>query len=160
MRILDNDERTPRPAQASPTTGGGFADPAALRTAPVITDDEAPPRSGDETIFSVLAGRARSRPLAHLWITAVIGAVDAVALAIARPGLWWVAAACAAVSGYATWGIADRAFDRLDGEGRRGAKGVALRLVRVLAIAIGLVGVVATVIGFLGVSVGKTGPPG
>ena len=118
------------------------------------------PEVADETIFSVLAGRARSRPLSHLWITAVVGGVDAIALAIARPGLWWIAAACAAVTGYATWGIADRAFERLDPIARKGVKGVALRIVRVLAVACGILGAVATVVGFLGASVGKTGPPG
>jgi len=161
MDIHDNDDRTPRPAHASPGSSGAVADPASDSSRSVFVDDEPAVRNAaDETIFSVLAARARSRPLSHLWVTAVIGAVDAVALAIARPGLWWIAAACASVTGYAIWGIADRALDRLDPAARTGSKGKALRVMRVLAVGCGILGAAATVIGFLGASVGKTGPPG
>ena len=160
MGILDNNDGTPRPAHASPRSGGAVAEPAGEPTPSLFTGEEASVPRADETIFSVLADRARSRPLSHLWITAVIGAVDAIALGIARPGLWWIAAACASVSGYAAWGIADRAFDRLDPSARKGAKAVGLRMIQVVSIACGILGAVAMVIGFLGASVGRTGPPG
>ena len=161
MGILDDDDGTPRPVHASPRSSGAVAEPASDASASLFVDDEtAIPRAAEQTIFGVLADRARSRPLSHLWITAVIGAVDAVALGIARPGLWWIAAACASVSGYAVWGIADRAFDRLDPLARNGAKAVGLRMIQIVAVTCGILGAGAMVVGFLGASVGNSGPPG
>jgi hypothetical protein len=114
----------------------------------------------EETVFSVLAGRARTRASTHLWLTAGIGGVDAVALLAARPALWWVAAACATVSAYAVWGLADRALSHLDGDARRRWKPVVLRGVRVLAVVAGVAGAVVTALGFLGVALGKSTPHG
>ncbi len=161
MGIFEHDHDTVRPAHGSAGPTEAVAEPASDVPGPAFAEPLVlDPAVVDETIFSVLAGRARSRPLSHLWITAIVGGVDAIALGIARPGLWWIAAGCAAVSGYATWGIADRALERLDSTARNGLKGTALRVVRILAVACGIIGAVATVVGFLGASVGKTGPPG
>ena len=130
---------------------------------PAIVDEEPPPAIAprDETIFTILAGRARSHELRHLWLTAAIGGIDAVALTIARPSLWWVAAACASVGAYATWGIADRALVRRESDGRGGGwSAAALHGIRGLAVGGGIVGAIAAVIGFLGVALGNSGPPG
>jgi hypothetical protein len=121
---------------------------------PTATDD------GEETVFSVLAGRARTRASAHLWLTAGIGGVDAVALMATRPTLWWVAAGCATVSMYAIWGLADRALSHLDENARRRWKPRVLRGVRVLAVAAGVAGAVATALGFIGIALGKGTPQG
>ena len=113
----------------------------------------------DETIFSVLAGRARSRAPSHLWLTAAIGGIDAVALMIGRPSLWWVAAACAAVAAYAVWGLVDRTLAvGAHPPGSWGYRG--LRVVGALAMAAGFAGAVAAVLGFLVLSLGRAGPPG
>ena len=137
------------------------------RQVDIVEQEEAPPGTvgasrtaeTDETIFSILADRARTRAPSHLWLTTAIGGIDAVALMIARPSLWWVSAACAAVAAYAIWGLADRTMaqgiDAPDSWRRRG-----LRLVRGLAIGGGLVMVIAAVLGFLQVALGNSGPPG
>ena len=161
MGILDDDDGRTRPVHTSLRSSGAVAEPASNASTSLFAGEETSiPRPAEQTIFGVLADRARSRPLSHLWITAVIGAVDAVALAVARPGLWWIAAACASVTGYAAWGIADRAFDRLDPLARNGAKAVGLRMIQILAVTSGILGAAATVVGFLGASVGNSGPPG
>ena len=113
----------------------------------------------DETIFSVLAGRARTRAPSHLRITAAIGGIDAVALMIARPALWWAAAACAAVAAYALWGLVDRAL--AVGAHQPGSwRYRVLRVVGALAMAGGFAGAIAAVLGFLVLSLCGTGPPG
>lgn len=113
----------------------------------------------EETIFSILAGRARSRASSHLWLTAGIGGIDAVALMIARPSLWWLAAACAAVAAYAVWGLVDRALAAgshpAGSWSRRG-----LRIIAAVAMAGGFAGAIAAVLGFVVMSLGNSGPPG
>jgi hypothetical protein len=113
----------------------------------------------DETIFSVLAGRARTRARSHLWLTAGIGGIDAVALMIGRPSLWWLAAACGAVGAYGVWGLVDRTLtqgiDAPAGWRRR-----ALQLGGDLAMVAGFVMAIGAVLGLLAVTVGRVGPPG
>ena len=113
----------------------------------------------EETIFTVLAGRARTHASSHLWLTAAIGGIDAVALMIGRPTLWWVAAACAAVAAYAVWGLVDRRLTvaaHPPGSWRYRM----LRLVGGLAMAGGFAGAIAAILGFLVTSLGNSGPPG
>jgi hypothetical protein len=113
----------------------------------------------DETIFSVLAGRARTRARSHLWLTAGIGGIDAIALIIGKPSLWWLAAACGAVGAYGVWGLIDRSLAQGNaspaGWGRR-----VLRLGGDLTMVGGFVMATAAVLGFLAVTVGRVGPPG
>ena len=118
------------------------------------------PEVAEETIFSVLAGRARTRAPFHLWLTAGIGVIDAIALSLFQPNLWWVAAAFGAVSAYATWGLADRALGDGTANPNRLLGPKVLRGIRGLVVVVGLACAVAAVIGFLGVSLGRSGPPG
>ncbi len=120
----------------------------------------------DETIFTVLAGHVRTRSSAHLWITAAIGLIDSVALALARPGLWWVSAAFAGATAYAVWGLADRRLADLAhaepgpspvSPGRRKWVRLALRGIKGLAVVVGIAAVLAAAAGFLGAALGRPG---
>ena len=106
------------------------------------------------TIFTMLAARARTRASAHLWLTAGIGGIDALALVVARPSLWWIAAACLSVSAYAVWGLADRALARADRTASRWRVGT-LEVVRAVSVAVGVAGGVGTRVGFLGAALGR-----
>ena len=139
--------------------------PELTRTGPEVAID-AP---GDETVFTVLAGQVRTRSSAHLWLTAAIGVIDSLALAVAWPGLWWVATGFVAVTAYAIWGLADRGLGRsLTGNSmaaeamaeRRSWRPIALRGVKGLALVVGMAAVLATVAGFLVGALGRAGPPG
>src|SRR5688572_23257845 len=50
----------------------------------------------EESVFAVLAARARTHSRLHLLATTIIGAVDAVALGVAHPALWPLATLFAA----------------------------------------------------------------
>ena len=89
-----------------------------------------------ETVFTVLAGQARSHSRAHLWITAIVGAVDAAWIFAVYPSLWWLASAFAAGGAYGLWGITDRAI--ADGRGGRWS-----RVLRVARAGLALGGVIA-----------------
>ena len=148
MDIIEHEQRAAGPVTFG--TGQGelnrsVADPATPAAGPET----------DETVFSVLATRARTRASAHLWLTAGIGAIDAVALTVARPSLWWLAAACVSVSAYAVWGLADRALARSGGAPRRAWTPLLLNLIRGSAIALGVAAGAATAIGFLGAALGR-----
>ena len=167
MDILEHEERVSRLGSYPAGTPGAVAasakDPASIAESgpsSVATAEQAATDDGEETVFTVLAGRARTRASAHLWLTAGIGAVDAVALMATRPALWWAAAACATVSAYAIWGLADRALSHWDNDARRHWKPILLRGVRVLAVIAGIAGAVATALGFLGIALGKGTPQG
>jgi hypothetical protein len=127
----------------------------------IVADSQgtAPPPDTDseETVFTMLAARARTRAAAHLWITAGIGFIDALALMVARPSLWWVAAACLTVSAYAVWGLADRALARSAGGLPARWTPWGLRAVRVAAVAVGIAGGAATMVGFLATALGSAG---
>ena len=123
----------------------------------------------DETVFTVLAGHARTRSSAHLWITAAIGIIDSVAVAVAWPALWWVATGFIAVTAYAVWGLADRRVadaslsEPADGAAPDEARPwlpLALRILKGLALVGGTAAVLATVAGFLIGALGRAGPPG
>lgn len=129
------------------------SDPLTIAAVAPTTDrGDAAPR--DETVFTVLATRVRTRAPAHLWITAAVGAIDAVALLIARPTLWWVAAACAAVTAYAAWGLADRALS-VHGPTLHDSKWLGLETVRGSAIVVGVAATAVTVFGFVGAALGR-----
>ena len=126
-----------------------------------------PPR--DETVFTVLAGQVRTQSSAHLWMTAAIGVIDSVALAVAWPGLWWISTGFVAVTSYAVWGLADRRLaaismaDPISADTpaeHRLVLPLALHGVRGLALVAGIVATLATVGGFLVGALGRAGPPG
>lgn len=125
-----------------------------LASAPPSADGPVSPPA-DETVFSVLATRARSRAPAHLWITFAVGAIDAVALMAARPTLWWVAAAFAGVASYAAWGLADRALSAPGPVALRDSKWLGLQGVRGIAIVGGIAATAVTVFGFVGAALGR-----
>ena len=62
-----------------------------------------------DNVFRTLGNHARTRSVAELWITTVVGAVDAGLLWWQHPLLSWVAAGCAAMAAYGGWGLLDRA---------------------------------------------------
>ena len=61
-----------------------------------------------DNVFRTLGNHARTRSVMELWITTVVGAVDAGLLWWQHPLLSWVAAGCAAVAAYGAWGLLDR----------------------------------------------------
>jgi hypothetical protein len=73
---------------------------------PVIAPDAG--RSADN-VFRTLGNHARTRSVTELWITTMVGAVDAALLWWQHPLLSWVAAGCAAMAAYGGWGLLDRA---------------------------------------------------
>ena len=145
MDIVEHDEA--RPATVESLNGEIVVD---SRGEPMLAD-----AGSEESVFDMLAARARTRAAAHLWITAGIGAIDALALMVARPTLWWVAAACLSVSAYAVWGLADRALVRTDRSPRGRWAPLGLRAVRVIAVVVGVAGGAATMLGFLGAALGR-----
>jgi hypothetical protein len=143
---------------------GHAAATSSVLATPSETSGAAPGATGaepaDETVFSVIAGHARTRAPAHLWITAGIGVIDAAALMFARPSLWWASAAFAAVSAYAIWGLADRALSRRAGDPGRRRASLALEGVRVIAVVGGVAAAIMAALGLLGAALGNSGPPG
>src|SRR5688500_3191224 len=82
----------------------------------------AAPAAG-ETIFTLIADRARSHSTFHLALTAIVGIIDALAIGWARPTFWPVAALFAAMGAYGAWGYVDRAIVRMEqGQPSRGAR--------------------------------------
>lgn len=167
MDIFEHEERGPGlasdPAGASRTLNEPAEAPADMpepAEASVAIAEREAAEDAEETVFTVLAGRARTRASAHLWLTAGIGGIDALALMVARPALWWVAAACATVSAYAIWGLADRALTHWDAETGGRWTPMLFRAVRGLAVAAGVAGAVAAALGFIGVALGKGTPHG
>jgi hypothetical protein len=71
----------------------------------IVSDAE---RNADN-VFRTLGNHARTRSVTELWITTVVGAVDAGLLWWQHPLLSWVAAGCAAMAAYGGWGLLDRA---------------------------------------------------
>ena len=96
-------------------------------------------------VFTVLATQARSHSRAHLWITAVVGTVDAAWLTVAHPSLWWLASAFAAGGAYGLWGITDRAIAGADVGNRTDT----LRIVRLALAAGGAVAAAAAMYGLM-----------
>ena len=117
---------------------------------------QAPPAAAEpgedgETIFTVIAGRARSHSAAHLVLTAAIGFVDAAAIAWAHPTAWWVALLFAAAGAYGSWGLLDRGVAFRVGKGHPGGPVTAgLRIARETMALLGMVAVIAGVGGFIG----------
>ena len=164
MDVWEHDNRGPVVAGHSPQAGGLVGSAVLgpeVRNPPDASIPAAAHGGGtdaDETVFTVLAGRARTHATAHLWLTAGIGGIDAAALMIGRPALWWLAAACGAVTAYAVWGLADRA-ESYAGPTARWTR-VACRGVKGVALVVGVAAALAAAIGFLGVALGKSTPNG
>ena len=113
-----------------------------LTAAPPATS--APRTEDDETVFTIIAARARSHEIAHLVLTAVIGFVDAAAIGWAHPTFWPVALLFAAAGAYGTWGLLDRAVSVRSRAGRdRGPGTDALRILRETVALLGIAAVVA-----------------
>jgi hypothetical protein len=152
--IFEHDEHRTSPVafRAEPGEPGEPGELLETRGQPAVAIDRP---AAEETIFSLLAARARTRASAHLWLTAGIGGIDALALTIARPALWWIGAACVTVSAYAVWGLADRALVRSAPTPSGYWTRLSLGAVRASAVTVGIVGAGATVVGFLLTALGR-----
>ena len=128
----------------SPEPGGAHG----LAAAPPAT---APPADADETVFTIIAARARSHSPAHLVLTAAIGFIDAAAIAWAHPSWWAVALLFTAAGAYGTWGLLDRAVAfRVQSGHPSGAATHGLRIAREAVTLLGVVAFVAGVGGIFG----------
>jgi hypothetical protein len=106
--------------------------------------------SSGDNVFDVLARHASERSPAELWTGAVGGFVSAAFILAQHPRLHWLGAGFAAVAAYGIWGLADRALERRDAEGRTGAAANAvLSIVRVVAIPAGIVSAILAVGSFM-----------
>ena len=132
----------------SPEPGNAADLPPAGSTAAAVVEAE-------ETVFSLIAARARSHSTAHLALTAVIGVLDAAAIAWAHPSFWPVAMLFAAAGAYGAWGLIDRAVAHRAAKGPSDAAStMGLRVLRESVALLGLVAVVAAVAGIFGASLG------
>ena len=123
----------------------------ALGDAGATIAPSSPEVASDETVFSVIASRARSHSPAHLALTAVIGVIDAAALGSAHPGAWSVAAVFAAAGAYGLWGLLDRGLDLLVAAGKRDSPLTNLtRIVREMVAVLGFIAIVAAAAGLFG----------
>lgn len=128
----------------SPETGGAH-------TLAAPTPATAPLAEADETVFTIIAARARSHSPTHLILTATIGFIDAAAIAWAHPTWWAVALLFTAAGAYGTWGLLDRAVAFRIRSGRpRGAATGGLRIARETVALFGIAAVVAAVGGLFG----------
>ena len=109
----------------------------------------------EETIFSLLADRARSHSVGHLTLTATVGLVDAAALGWKHPAAWPLATLCAAAGLYGLWGLIDRALSVRVSSGLPDAAATnLLRIVRELVALVGLGATLAAAGGLFGASLG------
>jgi hypothetical protein len=111
----------------------------------------------EESVFAVLAARARTHSRLHLLVTTVIGAVDAIALGWAHPSLWPLAALFAAAGAYGAWGLADRSLtDHAPATPApfRRSMALAVRVMRDMAAVAGVVAALAAVAGIWDASLG------
>ena len=105
----------------------------------------------DETVFTIIADRARSHSVAHLVQTAAIGFIDAAAIGWAHPAWWSVALLFAAAGAYGSWGLLDRAVAcRVEGGHPGGSATATLRIARETIALLGIVAVIAAVGGMIG----------
>ncbi|MGH7719804.1 MAG: hypothetical protein ACREON_13300 [Gemmatimonadaceae bacterium] len=112
--------------------------------------------TADETIFTVLADRARRTPDGRLVAYAAGGAVAVVALLLLVPRLWPAAAPCLVVCAFGTWGIADRELSEASpSDGDRSARVIALRTAKSAAAVLGTVAAIASAIAGLAVALGR-----
>ena len=96
-----------------------------------------------ETIFTIIAARARGHSISHLILTAAIGLIDAAAIAWAHPAFWPAALLLGAAGAYGAWGLLDRAVEYRSRNGLAG--GATTMGVRVLREMVALVGVAAVI---------------
>lgn len=100
----------------------------------------------DETVFTIIAERARGHSTSHLLLTAAIGFIDAVAIGWAHPTFWSVALLFAAAGAYGSWGLLDRAVSFRAESGRAHAPTTeGLRILRETVALLGLAAVVLAV---------------
>ncbi|HEU4563137.1 MAG TPA: hypothetical protein VFS05_00755 [Gemmatimonadaceae bacterium] len=105
----------------------------------------------DETVFTVLAGRARDTRASRLWWSVWQGAGNGAALWLAVPGHRWLALIPATVLAYGVWGLADRALaEGAAGESSGAARRLALRATRWAAVLGGSAAAVGSVLGLMG----------
>ena len=113
--------------------------------------DAAPRAEDDETVFTIIAARARNHTTSHLLLTAAIGFIDAAAIGWAHPTFWPVATLFAAAGAYGTWGLLDRAVAvRVETGLISGAATECLRIVREIVALLGLIAVVLALGGMFG----------
>jgi len=140
-----------RPEQAE--LGYAIGDEFPRADSPVVAG--APRADSHETVFSVLAARARSHSRTHLALTTLIGLADAAALAWAHPQLWSMAALFAAPGAYGAWGLVDRALsDRVAAGSFDTPMTNVLRIVRVVIGVAGTLAAIAAVGGIWDASLG------
>ena len=111
----------------------------------------APLAEDEETVFSIIAERARGHSTSHLVLTAAIGFIDAAAIGWAHPSFWSVALLFAAAGAYGSWGLLDRAVTSraASGDARTPAT-EGLRILRETVALAGLVAVILAVGGLFG----------
>ena len=107
-------------------------------------------------IFRVLGAQARTRSVAQLWVAAIGGGVDAGLLWWRHPLLGWLAAGCAAVAAYGTWGLLDRTIETRT-TAPAPPRGTLLRLggLRDLTAIVGTVAALWAVLSFMAVALGN-----
>jgi hypothetical protein len=111
-----------------------------------------PPAVGsEETIFTMLAARARGHSVGHLALTATIGVVDAAALGWSHPGAWSVAAVFLAAGAYGFWGLIDRLLGvRVEAGLLEAPLTNAIRVLREVVALVGFIAVLAAAGGMFG----------
>jgi len=109
----------------------------------------------ETNVFRVLGAQARTRSMAQLWVVALGGAVDAGLLWWRHPMLTWLAAGCAAVAAYGTWGLLDRAIESRSTEPDAPRETLALEDLRDLAAIAGTAAALWAVLSFMAVALGN-----
>ena len=104
----------------------------------------APLAEDDETVFTIIAERARGHSTSHLLLTAAIGFIDAASIGWAHPSFWSVALLFAAAGAYGSWGLLDRMVSVRAASGR--AHGPATEGLRILRETVALLGLAAVVV--------------
>ena len=120
-----------------------------LTTADVDVEDE------DDNVFRVLRAQARTRSIGQLGVVALGGAVDAGLFWWGHPMLTWLAAGCAAVAAYGTWGLLDRAIETRSAERDVPPEALALDSLRDLTAIGGTVAALWAVLSFMAVALGN-----
>ena len=114
-----------------------------------------PAVSTEETVFSLLADRARGHSIGHLVLAAAVGVIDAVALVWSHPAAWALAALCAAAGAYGLWGLADRALTvRVEGGRQDSLLTSLIRVIREVTALVGFGAAIAAGAGLFGAALG------
>jgi hypothetical protein len=115
-----------------------------------------------ETVYDLVAAWALRAPRRRLWVWAIGGSVDAVGIALVRPGLWLVAMPLVSVAAIGAWGLAAQrtlALDASPAPAPRRRR--ALKVAKAAALTLGTVAAVAALFGALLMLLGpRWGPSG